>query len=122
VTSVFGSVRGQLVALFSLITAAAIGFIYLYVVPQLSSSLSSERLRSLRDASTEPTEELREIIGQGLPQAELQQAVLRLSQRAGGARLTVLGVRDGAQGPRPAFVVADSQVERTALVASYPAR
>ncbi len=47
--SVFGSVRSQLVVLFSIITAAAIGFIYLYVVPQLSSSLSAERLRSLRD-------------------------------------------------------------------------
>jgi len=119
--SVFGSVRSQLVVLFSIITAAAIGFIYLYVVPQLSSSLSAERLRSLRDEAAEPASELAGVIGEGLPQAELQQVVLRLSQRTGGARLTVLGIRSGSQGPRPAFVVADSQVERTALDASYPA-
>ncbi len=119
--SVFGSVRSQLVVLFSIITAAAIGFIYLYVVPQLSSSLSAERLRSLRDAAEEPAEALTEVIGQGLPQAELQQVVLRLSQRTGGARLTVLGIRSDSRGPRPAFVVADSQVERTALDPSYPA-
>ena len=119
--TVFRSVRSQLVALFSIIIATAIGFIYLYVVPQLSSSLSAERLRSLRDAGEEPAGALFDVIDKGLSQEELQQIVLRLSQRTGGARLTVLGVRDGAQGPRPAFVVADSQVERTALDPSYPA-
>ena len=119
--SVFGSVRSQLVALFTIITAAAIGFIYLYVVPQLSSSLSAERLRSLRDAAAEPAAALAAVIDRGLSQEELQQVVLRLSQRTGGARLTVLGVRDSDEGPQPAFVVADSQVERTALVPSYPA-
>src|SRR5687768_4069899 len=119
--SVFGSVRSQLVVLFSVITAAAIGFIYLYVVPQLSSSLSAERLRSLRDSAAEPATALEDVIDQGLSQEELQQVVLRLSQRTGGARLTVLGVRDSDLGPRPAFVVADSQVERSALAPSYPA-
>ncbi len=119
--SVFGSVRSQLVVLFSIITAAAIGFIYLYVVPQLSSSLSAERLRSLRDAAVEPATALTGVIGRGLSQEELQQVVLRLSQRTGGARLTVLGVRDSDEGSRPAFVVADSQVERTALEPNYPA-
>ena len=119
--SVFGSVRSQLVVLFSIITAAAIGFIYLYVVPQLSSSLSAERLRSLRDEAVEPATALTGVIGRGLSQEELQQVVLRLSQRTGGARLTVLGVRDSDGGSRPAFVVADSQVERTALEPNYPA-
>jgi signal transduction histidine kinase len=119
--AVFGSVRSQLVVLFSIITAAAIGFIYLYVVPQLSSSLSAERLRSLRDSAAEPATALTGVIGRGLSQEELQQVVLRLSQRTGGARLTVLGVRDSDTGSRPAFVVADSQVERTALAPSYPA-
>ncbi len=119
--SVFGSVRSQLVVLFTIITAAAIGFIYLYVVPQLSTSLSAERLRSLRDEGAEPASVLSNAVASGLSQEELQQVVLRLSQRTGGARLTVLGVRPGTQGPRPAFVVADSQVERTALDPSYPA-
>ena len=118
---VFGSVRSQLVVLFSIITAAAIGFIYLYVVPQLSSSLSAERLRSLRDAAAEPAVALTGVIREGLSQEELQQVVLRLSQRTEGARLTVLGVRESDEGERPAFVVADSQVERTALEPSYPA-
>lgn len=117
----FGSVRNQLVLLFSLITAAAIGFIYLYVVPQLSSSLSAEKLRALQDEGTEPTQALEGAIDDGLSQEELQQLVLRLSQRTGGARVTLLGVRDTPQGLRPAFVIADSQVERTAVEPSYPA-
>src|SRR5215210_3997928 len=98
--SVFGSVRSQLVVLFSIITAAANGFIYLYVVPQLSSSLSAERLRSLRDEAVEPATALTGVIGKGLSQEELQQVVLRLSQRTSGARLTVLGVRASEAGSR----------------------
>jgi two-component system, OmpR family, sensor kinase len=117
---VFGSVRTQLVLLFTLITAAAIGFIYLYVVPQLTSSLTAERLRSLQEEAGEPGRALANVIEQGRSPAELRRLALRLSQRA-GARVTVLGVREEAAGPRPAFVVADSDVERTALAPSYPA-
>jgi two-component system, OmpR family, sensor kinase len=117
---VFSSVRNQLVLLFSLITAAAIGFIYLYVVPQLSSSLTAEKLRRLQVDVAEPGRALSDVIDDGLSQAELRRLVLRLSQRAGG-RITVLGVRDGPSALRPAFVVADSEIERTALAPSYPA-
>ena len=41
------SVRNRLVLLFFAITAAAVGFVYLYVVPQLRSSLTAEKLRGL---------------------------------------------------------------------------
>ena len=41
------SVRTRLVLLFFAITAAAIGFVYLYVVPQLQSSLTSQKLQRL---------------------------------------------------------------------------
>ena len=116
----FSSVRNQLVLGFSLITAAAIGFIYLYVVPQLSSSLTAEKLRRLQAESAEPGRALGAVIDDGKSQAELRRLVLRLSQRAGG-RVTVLGVREETAGPRPAFVVTDSEIERTALAPSYPA-
>ena len=116
----FGSVRNQLVLLFSLITAAAIGFIYLYVVPQLSSSLTAEKLRRLQEEAGEPGRALGAVIEDGRSPAELRRLALRLSQRA-GARVTVLGVREEAFGLRPAFVVADSDIERTALAPSYPA-
>ena len=47
------SVRAQLVVLFFTITAGAVGFVYLYVVPQLSSSLTAERLERLELAGAD---------------------------------------------------------------------
>jgi signal transduction histidine kinase len=117
---VFSSVRNQLVLLFSVITAAAIGFIYLYVVPQLQSSLTAEKLRRLQQEAVEPGQALADVIDDGRTEAQLRRLALRLSQRA-GSRVTVLGVREEATGLRPAFVIADSEVERTALAPNYPA-
>jgi signal transduction histidine kinase len=114
------SVRNQLVLLFSLITAAAIGFIYLYVVPQLQSSLTAEKLRRLQQEAVEPGQAFADVIDHGPSEGQLRRLALRLSQRA-GSRVTVLGVREDATGVRPAFVIADSEVERTALAPSYPA-
>ena len=37
--------------LFFAITAAAVGFVYLYVVPQLRSSLTAEKLRRLEQVA-----------------------------------------------------------------------
>jgi two-component system, OmpR family, sensor kinase len=117
---VFSSVRNRLVLLFFVITAAAIGFVYLYVVPQLSSSLTAEKLRRLQEEAGEPGQALAAVIEDGRSQAELRRLALRLAQRA-GARVTVLGVGEGSAGLRPAFVVADSGDERSALAPSYPA-
>ena len=114
------SVRNRLVLLFFAITAAAIGFVYLYVVPQLRSSLTAEKLSRLQQVGIEQSQRLGSAMDAAPTQAQLRRTVRRLSQRA-GARLTVLGVREGANGPEPAFVVADSGVEREALLPSYPA-
>ena len=46
------SVRNRLALLIFVITAAAVGFIYLYVVPQLRSSLTAEKLRRLEQVAT----------------------------------------------------------------------
>ena len=46
------SLRTRLVLLFLAITAAAVGFVYLYVVPQLRSSLTAQNLSRLEDEST----------------------------------------------------------------------
>ena len=49
----FDSVRNRLALLFFVITAAAVGFIYLYVVPQLRSSLTAEKLRRLEQVAAD---------------------------------------------------------------------
>ena len=116
----FSSVRTRLVLLFFAITAGAVGFIFLYVVPQLRSSLTAEKLRRLETAGAEQAQRLADVIDSSPSQAELRRLVRRLQPQA-AARVTVLGVREGSSGPRPAFVVADSDVERTAILPSYPA-
>ena len=50
---ILGSVRNRLAVLFFLIAAVAIGFIYLYVVPQLRSSLTTQKLDRLERVGDE---------------------------------------------------------------------
>lgn len=114
------SVRYRLLLLFFAITAAAIGFVYLYVVPQLRSNLTAEKLRRLEASASQQVEHLDDLVGSAPSQARLRGEVRRIAQRADG-RLTLLGVRDLGSGPEPAFVVSDSEVERNALQPGYPA-
>jgi signal transduction histidine kinase len=114
------SVRNKLALVFFVITAAAVGFVYLYVVPQLRSSLTAERLQGLEQAADEQAGRLADAMASGLSEARLRDLLREIDQRS-GARITVLGVRPGAGGPEPEFVVADSQLERTAVGPAYPA-
>ena len=66
------SVRNRLAALFFVITAAAIGFIYLYVVPQLSSRLTAQKLERLERAGAAESEPLALALKQGATQARLR--------------------------------------------------
>ena len=114
------SVRNRLALLFFVITAAAVGFIYLYVVPQLRSSLTAERLQGLERVANDQADRLAGAMAADLSQPRLVALLRQIGQRT-GSRVTVLGVRAGPGGLEPAFVVADSQLERTAVTARYPA-
>lgn len=109
------SVRNRLVLLFTTITVAALGFVYLYVVPQLSSSLTAERLERLERQAGEQVASLEEAVGSTLSARRLGALVGRTASQA-DARLTVLGVREGAV----SFVIADSQSDADAVLGSYP--
>ena len=65
------TVRNRLLLLFFGITAAAIGFVYLYVVPQLQSSLTSQKLSRLEDRGTQQSARLLRAMQQGLSQPQL---------------------------------------------------
>ena len=110
------SVRTRLVLLFFAITAMAIGFVYLYVVPQLSSRLESERLDRLEQQGSEELDRLRSAAQRGLEQRELS-ALVRRTAADVDSRITLLGLREG----EPAFVIADSELESDALDPEYPA-
>jgi two-component system OmpR family sensor kinase len=115
---ILGSVRNRLAVLFFVITAAAVGFIYLYVVPQLRSNLTAQKLQRLEDVAAVESGRLDRAMRQGASQDEVRKLVMGVAQRA-DARVTVLGVRSDAAGSD--FVVADSELERTAILPSYPA-
>jgi two-component system, OmpR family, sensor kinase len=114
----FNTVRNRLLLLFFAITAAAIGFVYLYVVPQLQSSLTSEKLSRLEDRSTQQSPRLLRAMREGLSQPQLGALLRRVSQ-ATDSRVTLLGVRDVGGAPVPAFVISDSQSESSPVAARY---
>ena len=106
-----GSVRNRLAALFFVITATAVGFIYLYVVPQLRSNLTAQKLQRLEQVGTDEGSRLAGAMRGGISQQDLHRLVRRVAQRT-DARVTVLAVRSGPAGAEPAFVVGDSEFER----------
>lgn len=63
----FDTLRNRLVLLIFLITAAAVGSIYLYVIPQLESNLTSQELSSLERLATEQSRGLSDSGANGSP-------------------------------------------------------
>jgi signal transduction histidine kinase len=114
------SVRNRLALLIFVITAAAVGFIYLYVVPQLRSNLIAEKLDRLERVGGEQVARLDRAMNKGVSQARLRLLIRDISRRT-DARVTILGVRQGPSGPEPSFVVGDSELEETATLGGYPA-
>jgi two-component system OmpR family sensor kinase len=112
------SVRNRLVLLFFAITAAAIAFVYLYVVPQLRSSLTAEKLLRLEEVAAASANQLERAMDAGARQTELRRLLRRQAQDS-NARVTLLGIRQGDAGPEPAFVIADSEFERDAVLPQY---
>lgn len=112
------SLRNRLVALITLITAAAIAFVYLYVVPQLESSLTAEKLRRLERLANEQEPRLAHALESSASQQQVEDLVRSTAQLT-ESRVTLLAVRDQSGGPVPSFVVADSQAEATAIQGRY---
>jgi signal transduction histidine kinase len=114
------SVRNRLAALFFVITAAAIGFVYVYVVPQLRSSLTAEKLQRLEQAATSERGRLTEAIRGRPSETELRRLARGVARRA-DARVTLLRVRQGSAGPRPERLAGDSELARAAASPGSPA-
>lgn len=125
------SVRTRLLLLFFAITAGAVIFIYLYIVPQLSARLTNERLTGLASSGEAYTGQIEELLQRGASQGRVRALVTEIGQRT-NSRVTVLGLRGGAdegEGETAStvgesqtwFVIADSDAELTALRPSYTA-
>ncbi len=112
------TLRNRLVLLIVAITAAAIGFVYLYVVPQLESSLTAEKLRRLERLGDEQASRLDRALESGASEQQVAALVRDIAQ-ATESRVTLLGVSEDSGEPVPGFVIADSQSEATAIQSDY---
>lgn len=103
------TIRNQLFLSSVLISGVAVALIYLYVVPQLESSLTSETMRRIEQRGNGQIERLARALASG-SEKQVEAAVNRAAEIA-GARVTVAAVRQG-EGPRPgpatALVIEDS--------------
>jgi len=86
------SLRNRLALIFGLIVAAAIGIVYLSVVPQLEEALREQKLDSLTQTAQAPTGDLeRKIFG-----AADVGALVRAAADRSGTRVTVLDIATGS--------------------------
>ena len=111
------TLRNRLLLLILGITAAAVGFIYLYVVPQLESSLTAEKLRRLERLGADEGPRLSAALETGASEPDVRRLVQRISQ-ATESRVTLLAVPD-PDGTDTPFVITDSQGEPTAIQGRY---
>jgi signal transduction histidine kinase len=100
------SLRNRLAFLFFAITLAAIGVLYLYVVPQLQSRLRDEKLSQLQTAALQTVAQIQETLGATVPATTVTRVVRAASDTA-NARVTLL--RIGRVGGTPLLgTIADS--------------
>src|SRR5215207_2016665 len=105
------SIANRLALLFGAITLGVIAAVYVYVVPQLESSLRKQRLRSLAATAKNTVGQVRSDVINGVDVRVLNRDVNSASQAA-NARVTLLTVNRTPAGPQavPTFD-STSQVE-----------
>nr|MBA3861409.1 hypothetical protein [Solirubrobacterales bacterium] len=101
------SIRNRLAALFFLTAVLAVGVVYLYVTPQLQTSLREEKQSSLAQSATDLSEPILDAVESGVPRADLEEAVAEVADRA-GARVTLLAVTPDPQSERRTTTLVDS--------------
>jgi signal transduction histidine kinase len=99
------SIRTRLTLLFFAITVAAVGFVYVYITPQLESSLREEKLRTLQSAANAYSGRLNTI---DLSERQLNSSVRAVAERT-STRVTLLSVRRAE--PPDTYPISDSNQE-----------
>ena len=106
------SIKNRLTFLFFTITAGAIMVLYFYVVPQLESKLTSQKIDALERDSASYSRPFEQAIAREVTAAQLDSLTSTLSEQT-GARVTLLDipvdeVDPGDLGASPPYVVSDS--------------
>jgi signal transduction histidine kinase len=112
------SIKNRLTFLFVSITAGAILVIYFYVVPQLESNLTSQKLDGLKQDAATYMRSLQRASSSNVSRSQLDALTRTLSEKS-GARVTLMGLpfepgaadRRGSDriGDSPPYVISDSQ-------------
>jgi signal transduction histidine kinase len=107
------SIKYRLVLLFFWITAGAILVIYFYVVPQLQSNLTSQKVDDLKRDAVSYSRPLQEAIQREVTARELDSLTRAIGEQT-GAGVTLLGIpREGlstsSTGETPPYVISDSR-------------
>jgi signal transduction histidine kinase len=92
---VVGSVRNRLALAFAAITAAAIAFVYLYVVPQLRSNLTDQKLHRLERVAAQQSRPLTTALRHRASEPQIRRLV-RGTERRTEARVALLLLEPGA--------------------------
>jgi hypothetical protein len=105
------SLRNRLALIFFVITLTAIAGIYLYVAPQLESSLLEEKLRGLAASARTYSAPLARSIGTSVNEAGVNRVVRQVADRS-NARVTLFGVSRGTEGVQ-IYAIAATRAHRT---------
>jgi signal transduction histidine kinase len=113
------SIKNRLTFLFFSITLGAILVIYFYVVPQLESNLTSQKLDLLQRSSRTYSRPLQQTGAHDVLASRLDSLIRALSEES-GARVTLFGIpvdtrTQNGVGEAPPYVLADSQDVETPL-------
>jgi signal transduction histidine kinase len=113
------SIKNRLTLLFFAITAGAICVIYFYVVPQLQSNLTSQKLDVVERASVAYTRPLQQTGAHDVLASRLKSLVRTISEKS-GTRVTLFGIPVDQRAPEgvgdaPPYVITDSQEVDTKL-------
>jgi signal transduction histidine kinase len=113
------SLRNRLALIFFAIMLTAIAGIYLYVAPQLESSLRQQKLRGLAASADGYSAPLTHSIGTSVDKTGVNRAVRQAADRS-GARVSLFGVSQGTQGVQT-YPIADSTARADIGSADFPA-
>jgi signal transduction histidine kinase len=103
------SLRTRLTVLFFGVTLAAVGVVFFYVTPQLESSLTKQKLRSLAQIARESTPHIGEVVTGNGTARQIDQIVAQVGTDT-STRVTLLIVGGGTEGLQLP-VVSDSTPE-----------
>ena len=94
------SLANRLALIFFLITLGAMAIVYVGVVPNLRSSLVTDRSDRLDRAAERTTPAIAKAIDSNAPVAEVDRLVRQAADEA-NARVTLLGINRGSFGSQP---------------------